>query len=211
MGIDSVAEPVSGLVVRQAKARHALLGHMALVRRGGIVAPSVPESTVARSSRTDRDSETPERGVRAWICSELLDEGSPRRVHPRVQRVIEYLNRHELDRRYTSLVHLAQIAELSPSRLMHVFTASIGIPLRPFLSWLKVQRAARPLSAGHSVTEAAHLAGFADAPHLARTFRRMLGVTPGNLFDRIRITENSAANLVTTVRPAEQSRRGRRG
>jgi len=105
-------------------------------------------------------------------------EDCPRRVHPRVQRVLQYLRHQSLDKHHTSLIRLASIAELSPSRLMHVFTNSMGIPLRRYLLGLRVQRAAGALAAGHTVTEAAHIADFADAPHLTRAFRRALGTTP---------------------------------
>jgi AraC-like DNA-binding protein len=64
---------------------------------------------------------------------------------------------------------------------MHVFTESIGIPLRPYLAWLRVQRSACAILAGASVTEAAHMAGFADCPHMSRTFKRRLGFPPSAL------------------------------
>jgi len=64
---------------------------------------------------------------------------------------------------------------------MHVFTQSFGIPLRPYVRRLRVQRAANALASGHSVTEAAYIAGFADASHLSRTVRRTFGVTPRQL------------------------------
>jgi transcriptional regulator GlxA family with amidase domain len=64
---------------------------------------------------------------------------------------------------------------------MHVFTTSIGIPLRPYLAWLRVQRAAMVIVNGASMGEAAHAAGFADAAHMTRTFTRMLGVAPSLL------------------------------
>jgi AraC-like DNA-binding protein len=115
-----------------------------------------------------------------------IQVGRSRRIHPRVQRVLDYLQEQELDRHQTSLLRLAYIAQLSPSRLMHVFTESVGIPLRPYLLRLRVQRAARALAAGHTVTEAAHVAGFADAPHLTRTFRRIFGATPRDLLGRVR-------------------------
>jgi AraC-like DNA-binding protein len=47
-----------------------------------------------------------------------------------------------------------------------------------------LQSAAGALVTGHTVTEAAHLAGFADASHLTRTFRRTLGTTPREMIRR---------------------------
>jgi AraC-like DNA-binding protein len=64
---------------------------------------------------------------------------------------------------------------------MHVFTDSMGIPLRPYLAWLRLQRAATAIVGGNSLGEAAHAAGFADAAHMSRTFKRMLGVAPSFL------------------------------
>ena len=80
-----------------------------------------------------------------------------------------------------SLKTLAGIAGLSPSRFMHAFTESVGVPVRPYILWLRLQRAACDLTDGASVTSAAHRAGFSDAAHLTRTFRRMLGATPSDL------------------------------
>src|SRR5215471_6846082 len=101
-------------------------------------------------------------------------------LHPAVRQVLERLRRSGVEDD-TSLDSLASAVGLSPSRLMHVFTESIGIPLRPYLAWLRVQRSACAILAGASVTEAAHIAGFADAPHMTRTFKRRLGFLPSAL------------------------------
>ena len=68
---------------------------------------------------------------------------------------------------------------------MHVFTESTGIPLRPYVLWLRVQCAACALTSGYTVTDAAHLAGFSDAAHLVRSMRRNLGMTPRDLMRNI--------------------------
>jgi AraC-like DNA-binding protein len=130
-------------------------------------------------------------------------ERRSRRIHPRVQRVLAYLQEQELDRHHTSLMWLALIAKLSPSRLMHVFTESLGIPLRPYLLRLRVQRAAGALAAGHSVTEAAHVAGFADGPHLTRTFRRILGATPRDLLRLVPDAQELRVLVTTTCALSE--------
>src|SRR5262249_47572280 len=83
--------------------------------------------------------------------------------------------------RRLSAKHLSEIAQLSPSRFLHVFTESLGIPFRAYVRWLRVQRALGALAEGCRITEAAHVAGFSDAAHLTRTLRRALGHTPGEL------------------------------
>src|SRR5262249_22018843 len=101
-------------------------------------------------------------------------------LHPAVRELLERLRKSGVEDD-TSLEGLAGAVGLSPGRLMHVFTESIGIPLRPYLAWLRVQRSACAILAGASVTEAAHVAGFADAPHMSRTFKRSLGFPPSAL------------------------------
>jgi len=101
-------------------------------------------------------------------------------VHPRVRRVLRHLRTlpAETD---TSLAALARLADLSPGRLMHTFTESVGIPLRPYVAWLRLQRAAAEISRGTPLSAAAASAGFSDAAHMSRTFRRMLGMPPSTL------------------------------
>lgn len=117
--------------------------------------------------------------VEAWWRTRITAEPTPRPIHPRVGRVLRWVRENvgagEED---LSLERLADRAGLSSSRFMHVFTQSLGVPLRPYLLWLRLQHAAGRLLAGASATEAAHDAGFSDAAHLSRTFRRILGTTP---------------------------------
>jgi transcriptional regulator GlxA family with amidase domain len=115
-------------------------------------------------------------------AAEVLGAGSVpgrRNVHPRIRKLLGLLRTGASGR--TSLEALAVAVGLSPGRLMHVFTESIGIPLRPYLAWLKLQRAAGAIVSNMPLADAAHAAGFADAAHMSRTFRRMFGVAPSAL------------------------------
>jgi AraC-like DNA-binding protein len=121
------------------------------------------------------------RRVEYWVRSELLRHRRPVKIHPGVDRVVRSLRERLGPREHLSLKHVSALAGLSPSRFMHAFADSVGVPLRPYILWLRVQRAACDLVHGATATEAAHTAGFSDAAHLTRTFRRMLGVTPTQL------------------------------
>jgi AraC-like DNA-binding protein len=101
-------------------------------------------------------------------------------VHPRVKKLLTQLRALPPDGD-TSLEALADAVGLSPGRLMHAFTESIGVPLRPYLQWLKLQRAAGAIVSGESLSAAAHAAGFADAAHMSRTFKKTLGTAPSAL------------------------------
>jgi len=71
----------------------------------------------------------------------------------------------------------AWAANLSPERYRHLFVEALGLPYRRYLLWRRVQRAFVALKSGEDVTASAHLAGFADAAHFARTLKGMFGVT----------------------------------
>jgi AraC-like DNA-binding protein len=100
-----------------------------------------------------------------------------KKMHPRVRRVLRHLDEAE----DTSIGALACIAGLSESRLIHAFTESTGIALRAFLLWRKVQRAVVAMAEHRSLAAVAERAGFADAAHMTRTFRRTFGTTPSEL------------------------------
>jgi AraC-like DNA-binding protein len=76
---------------------------------------------------------------------------------------------------------LAARVGLSAGRLSHLFSAEVGLPLRPYVRWLRLQQAAALLGTGASLTTAAHAAGFTDSAHLSHTFRRTFGLTPAAL------------------------------
>ena len=116
-----------------------------------------------------------------WLAKTYMPRRRELPIHPGVRRVLAHLREPQAVFDGLSLNALAEIAGLSPSRFMHAFTASVGIPVRPYILWLRLQRGACDLMDGASVTAAAHRAGFSDAAHMTRTFRRMLGATPSDL------------------------------
>ena len=133
--------------------------------------------------------------VETWLREGLLRERRLPKIHPRVNRVLRHLRERLGAAEDLSLTTLAGIAGLSESRLMHAFTESLGIALRPYVLWLRVQHARRELSNGVSVTEAAVRAGFSDAAHLSRTFRRMLGTTPSEIAGRRKVAHGAAVEV----------------
>jgi AraC-like DNA-binding protein len=120
-------------------------------------------------------------GIKRWVSHDLLNGRRPTPVDPRVQRVLTYVRQHITTSDDLSLAALAALTDLSRSRFLHLFTQVVGVPPRPYLRWLRVQRAACELIEGASATQAAHNAGFSDAAHMSRTFRGMLGLTPTDI------------------------------
>ena len=97
-------------------------------------------------------------------------------VDPRIARLLEALRRRVANP--PSLAQAAALVHLSPGRLRHLFVAQTGISFRAYLVWLRLHEALAAVNGGASWTEAAHCAGFADSPHLSRSFRRVFGVSP---------------------------------
>jgi AraC-like DNA-binding protein len=132
---------------------------------------------------------------------ELLRRQRAVSIHPGVARVLEHLPERLANSAGSSLDSLAALSGLSRSRFMHAFTESVGVPLRPYVLWLRLQQAMCELMGGANVTTAAQNAGFSDAAHLTRTFRRMLGLTPTELQLHRRASRGIAAHVRVRLVP----------
>jgi AraC-like DNA-binding protein len=88
-----------------------------------------------------------------------------------------------------SAAELAAGVHLSTSRFLHLFAEQTGTGVRRYRLWARMLAAATVLSNGGDLTRAAADAGFATPSHLSSAFRRMFGLTPGQLLGhRPRIT-----------------------
>jgi transcriptional regulator of acetoin/glycerol metabolism/AraC-like DNA-binding protein len=95
-----------------------------------------------------------------------------------LRRVREYIDVHLGDR--TQLTELAAVAGVSVHHFAREFKRSTGVAPHDYLVQKRVDRAREMLArTGWSLSEVAFAAGFSDQSHMARHFRRLVGMTPG--------------------------------
>ncbi|MFI5784049.1 helix-turn-helix transcriptional regulator [Nocardia sp. NPDC051570] len=96
--------------------------------------------------------------------------------HPAVRELMQLLpDRLDGPLRLTAL---AGEIGISVDRLAHVIRSDLGVPFRSYVLNLRLHRTYQLLATHRTLTDAAHSAGFADAAHFSRVFRRMHGFAP---------------------------------
>ena len=100
-----------------------------------------------------------------------------RAEHGAVRRARLYLS-ERWDQR-VGLADLAAVAGLNRFHLVRCFHADTGLTPHAYQVNVRVARARALLAGGMSPALVAAECGFADQPHLTRTFKRAVGVTPG--------------------------------
>ena len=127
-----------------------------------------------------------EKTERLLVCfSQLIQRYAEQRAAPsvpgrdrgRVEQVQAYLNTHLSEN--ISLAQLAQLVELSPYHLHHVFHQEVGIAIHQYQIHARIMRAKQLLHQGLPLRQVAKASGFADQSHLTRQFKRFVQVTPG--------------------------------
>jgi len=94
------------------------------------------------------------------------------------ERVKTYIQEHYCENEL-SLSAVAKQFDMSDAHLSRLFKQSFGINLLEYVQRLRVEKA-KTLLAQYSVKETAVMVGFWDAQGLARAFKKMEGVTPGD-------------------------------
>lgn len=75
-----------------------------------------------------------------------------------------------------TIANLAKEVCLSPSRLSHLFSEQIGVPLKSYIQFHQLEKAFTAILSGESVTNAAMLAGFNSPSHCAATVKKWMGM-----------------------------------
>ena len=112
-------------------------------------------------------------------CARRSSQGDSERLPHWLTQVRE-LMREQFTRRLT-IVDLAAAVAVHPVTLRRSFQRTFGQSPRAYLETLRLDHARWAIiNTDHDIAAVAAASGFYDQAHLTRTFRRVLGVTPGH-------------------------------
>ena len=160
----------------ESNAGRRLTTHRAVATENGETHPVLRIVGALRPENWSRAEETVRRVLDA-VSDSPIEQSMSWWRHPAVDAALLRLP-SLVDEGAIDVAALADEVGISVSRLTHVFSEEIGVPIRSYARWLRLVSAIEHLASGRSITEAAHDAGFADAAHFTRTFRAMFGLSP---------------------------------
>jgi len=135
------------------------------------------------------------------LCTHFVEALAGRRIRhrqvdARIGRVLEMIGEEPAEK--IRVERLAAAVALSPSRLAHLFSEQVGVPIRRYRIWKAIREASRLCLTGTSLTEAAHTAGFTDSAHFSHCFRNLFGLNPALLLSR-----RTAVNVLLDAAPLQ--------
>lgn len=133
----------------------------------------------------DSDSALESESRLLWTMAQLVlrhadDRPSPSKISVEreyIKKARLYLEEHYAEN--VSLDELAWHTGLSPFYLLRVFQRTVGLSPHVYLTQVRIRQARKLLRAGMPIAEVALNVGFVDQSHLTRSFKRTVGVPPG--------------------------------
>ncbi|ALA82929.1 TPA: helix-turn-helix domain-containing protein [Stenotrophomonas maltophilia] len=110
-----------------------------------------------------------------WLPRLSRPQPLDRRVQAALARITHYLPGP------VPAADIAEAAHLSTSQLHRRFQSDLSVTLRGWVLWQRLRNALAHHLRGHSLTDSAHAAGFADLAHLSRNLHRMFGIGAAQL------------------------------
>ena len=102
--------------------------------------------------------------------------GGPRSVHPQLRQAMNVVSSRVPD--HVDVASVANAVALSPDYLGRLCKQQTGVSLSAAIRWERLVTAVGHVIDGVSVTDAAHLAGFADGSHANKVCWEMTGAAP---------------------------------
>ena len=132
----------------------------------------------------------------AWALAQLITRHSAapprapafRRERSEVKRLRRYIDEHYAED--VKLADLAALANWNAYYLLRVFRGEIGLPPHAYLENVRIREAQRLLKDGTPVVEVAYQTGFSSQSHFTTTFKRLIGVTPGQYAKQVNILKD---------------------
>jgi AraC-like DNA-binding protein len=154
------------------------------------IPPAAVRAIRANTDTTRSGGVRPEAAVR--LCRDILAQLGvrlePRQaLDDRIRLALLFI-RGDPTRRF-KVADVAEASGLSGRRFRDLFAAQVGMSCRQYLLWTRLYFALVGLARGAPLTEASLAAGFSDAAHLTRTFRRMVGIVPSAISGSVRFME----------------------
>lgn len=109
--------------------------------------------------------------------ADLRSETAGREPEAGLKAACAYLDTHY--HHAVSLDELGSLAGMSKYHFLRLFTRSLGITPYCYLQAVRIGRAKQLLEQGLPPAETAQLTGFGDQSHFTHTFKRLIGLTPG--------------------------------
>lgn len=122
--------------------------------------------------------------LKQWLAK--LKEGKACIGDPRMMQAHEAIDDNLMGK--VTQDAIARAAGMSKSSFTKLFRASVGMPLRRYVLWRRLNIAVAAIGEGSDATTAAHKAGFADSAHFSRTMRQTFGVSPAEGVLKIKMT-----------------------
>jgi AraC-like DNA-binding protein len=199
---DGVSHDVCRLVVVGSGARHAVRSdaksgavtlYLGLQTAQGVALNALARQGVwvveggrrlAEATAASLDGDGPHAAADFLIDRLCRRQDGPLAVHPQLRQAIEVVSS-----RVPSDLDVASVADavaLSPDYLGRLCKQQTGASMSATIRWARLVSAMRHLLEGRSVTDAAHLAGFADGSHANRVCWEMTGSAPRDLARAVR-------------------------
>jgi AraC-like DNA-binding protein len=113
-----------------------------------------------------------------------------------IRRLRAYLNENYAEP--ISLTTLAELVHWTPFYLLRVFRNEVGLPPHAYLETVRIERARQMVARGIPLAQIAYDTGFSSQSHFTTTFKRLVGVPPGQYAKEVNIVKDEKGREVVS-------------